>query len=154
MNEGALCKEDSFFVGGGREELAMVDAKLDWEIKLLAVGMDQLDNDKQSFRPKNHGHNKFTGIIYMLICKNQMIMIMLNVLSPHTKGSVCLERGDRFLFHLMFASCVTQIIGHNNFKYQFSHAIFTLKSICMRQNQVIYLAFWNNVVFFKFIVED
>lgn len=58
MNEGALCKEDSFFFcrcrerERVREELAMVDAKLDGEIKLLAGGTDQLDNDKQSFRPK------------------------------------------------------------------------------------------------------
>lgn len=35
-----------------REELAVVDAKLDGEIKLLAGGTDQLDNDKQSFWPK------------------------------------------------------------------------------------------------------
>lgn len=41
-----------FFVGGGREELAMVDGKLDSEIKLLAGGMDHLDNDKQSLQPK------------------------------------------------------------------------------------------------------
>lgn len=41
-----------FLVGGGREELAMVDGKLDREIKLLAGGTDQLDNDKQSLQPK------------------------------------------------------------------------------------------------------
>lgn len=52
MNEGGLCKEDSFFVGGWREELATVEGKLDWEIKLLAGGTDQLDNDKQSIQPK------------------------------------------------------------------------------------------------------
>lgn len=52
MNEGPLCKKDSFFVGGGREELAMVDGKLGWEIKLLAGGTNQLDNDKQSLQPK------------------------------------------------------------------------------------------------------
>lgn len=63
MNEGALCKEDSFFFFVGaerervREELAMVDAKLDGEIKLLAGGTDQSDNDKQSFRPKKKKKN-------------------------------------------------------------------------------------------------
>ncbi len=41
-----------FFVGGGRDELAMVDGKLDREINLLAGGIDQLDNDKQSPQPK------------------------------------------------------------------------------------------------------
>lgn len=40
------CAKRTVFVGGGKEELAMVDGKLDCEIKLLASGMDQLDNDK------------------------------------------------------------------------------------------------------------
>lgn len=48
MNEGGLCKEDSFcgWREGGREELAVPHGKLDREIKLLAGGMDHLNNDK------------------------------------------------------------------------------------------------------------
>lgn len=50
MNEGALCKKEKekkrqFLWVGGREDLATVDGKLDWEIKLVAGGTDQLDND-------------------------------------------------------------------------------------------------------------
>lgn len=48
-----------FFVSGGKEDLATVDGKLDGEIKLLAGGTDQLDNDKHSQQPES------TTVIYL-----------------------------------------------------------------------------------------
>lgn len=77
-----LCAKRIVFGGGGREELAMVDAKLDWEIKLLAGGADQLDNNKQNIQPKC-SCNEFMGTSCVLICRNLIIMIFPNALSPH-----------------------------------------------------------------------
>lgn len=77
-----LCATRIVFVGGEREELAMVDAKLDREIKLLAGGVDQLDNNKQNIQPKC-SCNEFMGTSCVLICKNLIIMIPSKALSPH-----------------------------------------------------------------------
>lgn len=57
-----LCAKRIVFVGGGREELAVVDAKLDREIKLLAGGVDRLDNNKHNVQPKC-SCNEFMGDI-------------------------------------------------------------------------------------------
>lgn len=77
-----LCAKRIVFVGGGREELAVVDAKLDREIKLLAGGVDRLDNNKQNIQPKC-SCNEFMRTSCMLICGNLIIMILSNALSPH-----------------------------------------------------------------------
>lgn len=76
-----LCAKRIGFVGGGREKLAVVDAKLDQEIKLLAGGVDRVDNNKQNIQPKC-SCNEFMGTSCVLICGNLIIMILSDALSP------------------------------------------------------------------------
>lgn len=68
--------------------MAMVDAKLDGEIKLLAGGRDQLDNNKHNIQPKC-SCNEFMGTSCVLICRNLIILIFPTLyLHTHTKDGL------------------------------------------------------------------
>lgn len=83
-----LCAERIVFVGGGREELAAVDAKLDREIKLLAGGVDQLDNNKQNIQPKC-SCNEFMGdIMRVNLQKSNYYNSFRGFISTHTPKTV------------------------------------------------------------------
>lgn len=94
-----------FFVGGGREDLAMADGKLDSVIKLLAGCMDQLDNDKQSRQPKETPVTNLAGHTYMLMSTQIKLLLLCLVFIPAPKSyevCVCVLHAEKNMSLILF----------------------------------------------------
>lgn len=120
-----LCAERIVFVGGGREELAAVDAKLDGEIKLLAGGVDQLDNNKQNIQPKC-SCNEFMGdIMRVNLQKSNYYDSFRGFISTQTPKTVwCAEWGREDSFEQRLISPGSDNAGQN-VEYWRGGSVFT-----------------------------